>query len=1100
MMVDARIGSVIAGYRIESLLGRGGMGVVYLAEHSRLQRKAALKVLPADVAADENFRRRFIRESQIAASIDHPNIIQIYDAGEADGVLYIAMRHVDGLDLSATIKSEGALGFGRTILILTQVADALDAAHAEGLVHRDVKPANILMASGPEGDHVFLSDFGLTKRGAAESHLTSSGEVLGTIDYMAPEQIEGKPVDGRADLYSLGCVAYECLSGHKPYERDTDVAVLWAHMMAPLPVLGDLRDVPPSVEDVLGRALAKSPEERFATCREFVTALAAELPEGAGAVPKPVRARRRRRGVQRIIGTWPGRVVAALLAVALAIGGYLAIRPSAKPIDLTALANVVAGLDPASGSVRTAFRAGGLPSAVAFSNGELWVANRASGTIQKLDPNTGRAQTVGTITNPTAMSVGGGLAWVLGGFPGSSISSFKLTTGEKGTTIDLGTSSEDIAVGGESVWATDLDHRALLRIDPASQQVKSIDVGGVPTGVAFGRGSVWVTVDGGGKDEVLRIDPKSEGVKRIQLKARPNSVAVGDEGVWVTEGDDHAIVAIDPAKNLAGRTVRVGFDPVRMAMGGGAVWTADHEGRTVSRVDVRTGKVRTTALGLFPTGIAVGSGRVWVTANPDTVKLQSAICPDEVPVNDPTTCWTLTVPERHTDPGGRSIQLWVERIKTPQGITPAPDPVVVVGQNLAEHVTYAGTSQPLPARTHREAISLDLRGTGLSTPKLTCPEVEGLPSTSYALRLRDGRKEFLDAVKACHDRLVAQGVDLGSYNITEAAEDVEDLRRAIGVGQWNLRGLSYSSRVAFEVMRDFPAGVRAAWMDSPEYPQADYFAQVALGAPEGLDSLQKLCAADTACKAHFPDLPGTFDKAVASLNAHPVTVTVKDAALTKNKPVPVVIDGDLLARFVRHDIASTPNVPLMPARIYAAAAGRFGNSPDSLAGSYVNALKFCKGFRAPCQLPIDFSGGLALSMICHDEAPFANRSALPTAGIFFEDYGKNPYLDACGIWDVGAASPVTHTAVTTSIPVLIFHGQFDTYAPPSTATKWAKGLQRSFVYAVPGYGINVVGGDNCPIGIRNAWIQNPIVAPEVGCLANMPKTVTGTISVAETSY
>jgi serine/threonine protein kinase len=210
MAEDTRVGTELAGYQIEGVIGRGGMSVVYLAEHVRLGRKVALKVLAPELAGSERFHDRFLRESKLAASIDHPNIVPIYDADETGGVLYIAMRYVEGLDLKQTIRDNGPLEPVRASVIVDQIASALDAAHARGLVHRDVKPANVLLT---QGDHVYVSDFGLTKRAVSVSGLTETGQLIGTIDYVAPEQIRGDPVDHRADVYSLGCLLFECLTG-----------------------------------------------------------------------------------------------------------------------------------------------------------------------------------------------------------------------------------------------------------------------------------------------------------------------------------------------------------------------------------------------------------------------------------------------------------------------------------------------------------------------------------------------------------------------------------------------------------------------------------------------------------------------------------------------------------------------------------------------------------------------------------------------------------------------------------------------------------------------------------------------------------------------
>src|SRR5437867_6228025 len=213
-----RVGTEVAGYRIEGLIGRGGMSVVYLAEHVRLGRKVALKLLSPELSENEKFRERFLRESKIAASIDHPNIVPIYDSDEAEGTLFIAMRYVQGTDLRGLIRSRAPLEPPRVVSLATQIASALDAAHMHGLVHRDVKPGNVLLT---HEDHVYVADFGLTKRALSVSGLTETGQLVGTIDYIAPEQAKGDPVDGRADVYSLGCLAYECLTAEVPFERDT---------------------------------------------------------------------------------------------------------------------------------------------------------------------------------------------------------------------------------------------------------------------------------------------------------------------------------------------------------------------------------------------------------------------------------------------------------------------------------------------------------------------------------------------------------------------------------------------------------------------------------------------------------------------------------------------------------------------------------------------------------------------------------------------------------------------------------------------------------------------------------------------------------------
>jgi serine/threonine-protein kinase len=274
---DLSPGTEFAGYRIEAVLGRGGMSVVYLAEHLALGRKVALKLLAPQLADDDRFRERFVRESRIAAGMEHPNIVPIYEAGEAEGFLFIAMRYVPGTDLGRLIRREDTLGLERALWIIRETAAALDAAHARGLVHRDVKPGNILVVpgEGSEGrDLVYLSDFGLTKRvEGGTGGLTQTGQFLGTVDYVAPEQIEGKPVDARADVYALACVLFECLTGKVPFERDTQVAALYAHFgESPPRVSASRPDVSGEIDEVVAKALSKSTDGRYASCGSFATA------------------------------------------------------------------------------------------------------------------------------------------------------------------------------------------------------------------------------------------------------------------------------------------------------------------------------------------------------------------------------------------------------------------------------------------------------------------------------------------------------------------------------------------------------------------------------------------------------------------------------------------------------------------------------------------------------------------------------------------------------------------------------------------------------------------------------------------------------------
>jgi serine/threonine protein kinase len=319
MTSDRRIGTELGGYRLGEPLGRGGTSVVYRAEHVRLGRPAALKLLSARVGEDD-FRERFLRESQVAAALDHPSIVPVYDAGEAeDGLLYIAMACIDGSDLKTLLASEGQLPLRRALRIVGQIGAALDAAHARGLVHRDVKPANILVA---EDDRAYLSDFGVAKH-LSSNGTTRTGSFIGTIDYCAPEQVEGRDVDSRTDVYALACVLYECLAGEPPFARPSEVAVLNAHLHAPPPKLSRAApELPPRLEEVIEKALSKSPLDRYPTCGEFLAAARTAAAE-------------RRVDRSRLAVSVTLLLLAAALGAGAALGVHALVTGSSEPQTVT---------------------------------------------------------------------------------------------------------------------------------------------------------------------------------------------------------------------------------------------------------------------------------------------------------------------------------------------------------------------------------------------------------------------------------------------------------------------------------------------------------------------------------------------------------------------------------------------------------------------------------------------------------------------------------------------------------------------------------------------------------------------------------------------
>jgi serine/threonine protein kinase len=340
-------GAEFAGFRIERTLGHGGMGIVYLAREARLDRLVALKVIRAELAEDERFRARFREESRTAASIEHPRVVTVFGAGERDGLVYVAMRFVPGRDLGRMIKVRGTLPGDEAASLIAQVADGLDAVHAAGLVHRDVKPANVLVGEpGPadDGPTAYLTDFGLAKIAASTSGLTATGEVIGTVDYMAPEQIEGRRVDARTDVYALGCVLFHALTGQVPFPERESSAKMWAHLNESPPAVGAWNG---ELDPVIRRALAKDPAQRYpsagdlgraavaATRAEAVTepehvvgvGEAAPLPETVPlAVTAPTdRLPRRRRKPRRRLRRFAIALLALFIAAGLGVAAVIGV-------------------------------------------------------------------------------------------------------------------------------------------------------------------------------------------------------------------------------------------------------------------------------------------------------------------------------------------------------------------------------------------------------------------------------------------------------------------------------------------------------------------------------------------------------------------------------------------------------------------------------------------------------------------------------------------------------------------------------------------------------------------------------------------------------
>jgi YVTN family beta-propeller protein len=615
---DTLVGSEVGGYQVDILLGRGGMGAVYRARDADLGRTVALKVLAPEFAGNERFRERFLRESRLAASLDHPHIVPIFRAGEADGVLFLAMRYVEGTDLSRLVEDEGPLDPERVVALVEQAASALDAAHEQGLVHRDVKPSNMLIARSAGREHCYLADFGLTKRTGSISGLTATRQVVGTLNYIAPEQIRGGETDARADVYSLACVLHECLTGAPPFERATDVAVLWAHVHEEPPLVSSRRpELPKAVDPVLARGLAKEPADRYASCGELVAAVRNALaPEPAIAPRRPLRA---------------ATAAAAALAVggAIALGAFLAFGRGSAAI--TVLPNSVAVINPASNKLVADIHVGVGPEAVVAGPNAVWVANTQDDTVSRIDPKTRRlvGGAIHVADHPTDLAVGGDAVWVALG----PLTAVTRITAENvalkpipalGEGAACGSSPASVAFGGGFVWYA-CESADLGRVDPRAGTGTEIgyDAGILESAsavepafmdVAFGLDRLWLV--NRSANAVTELE-ESRAVRTITVGPGPVAIAVGQGSLWVACFDDDTVWRIDipgPGQPATPTSIPVGDGPADVAVGEGGVWVVNRNDGTVSRIDPERNEVAATiAIGHEPRRIAAGGNAVWVT-------------------------------------------------------------------------------------------------------------------------------------------------------------------------------------------------------------------------------------------------------------------------------------------------------------------------------------------------------------------------------------------------------------------------------------------------------------------------------------------------------
>jgi serine/threonine-protein kinase len=640
---DPRIGSELLGYRVEALVGRGGMGVVYRAYDRRLKRKVALKLVAPELSEDVRFRERFLAETELVASLEHPNVVPVYDAGEVDGHLYLAMRYVEGEDLKALLGRKGVLEPARSLAICTQVAGALDAAHARGLVHRDVKPSNVLL--DPD-EHVYLADFGLTRRLGERDARVSAGVSLGTPAYVSPEQVRGDEVDGRADLYSLACLLEECLTGEPPFRRGSELALMWAHLEQE-PPRASVRNtaLPAAIDGVFAKGLAKEPGERQASCGELVEAAREAL------------------GLREVIVVRDRRplllgAAGVLLAVAVAIVAVVLSGGDGRPAAaIPAVSDrTIVRLDPETNEIAAVVDVGPGLKAVAVGGQTAWVYNVTEGTVSAIDTATNEVERVSRISSaptesafwngpliaadaagawvvgsrgdqgvltrvrvgspyhleyplpsaqtPVAVALGLGSIWVLarnadlfGGASEEVLLRISPGTGAVAARAVLpgspgqgGGTVFGIAVGEGAVWVTNAEAGVLYRIDPASSAITGrVELGGVliPPSIAYG--FVWASVTGPERTELLRVHPPSLRVTRVDATCACLDVAASDGSVWWNGVQSGAIERIDPRSARVVSTTRVTSAGSRAALLGSAASAS----------------------------IAAGADAVWATVSPE---------------------------------------------------------------------------------------------------------------------------------------------------------------------------------------------------------------------------------------------------------------------------------------------------------------------------------------------------------------------------------------------------------------------------------------------------------------------------------------------------
>jgi streptogramin lyase len=588
------------------------MGVVFRATQLALQRPVALKAIAPELAADAEYRERFQSESHLAASIDHPNVIPVYEAGEFDDTLYLIMRWIDGTDLRQLLNRSPQVSARRAIRLLRPVASALAAAHRHGLVHRDVKPANVLIARSYEDDdeHVYLTDFGIARRNDAKS-LTGTGKFVGTIDYMAPERIEGRKGDASCDTYSLGCMLFEALTGHVPFNQPTDIAKMFAHVNGQVPRAGDEVDgVPELLDEIITKSMAKRPEDRFASASEMTAALGRALME---------------------LETGERTIVSSSRATALS---------PARTAQPTELAEPAGGVSEPAGGVSEPAAARSEPTVViptpaGTGRGPPPTAPASAATVAQPAAPGSRRSPIFWVLPIAALVVAAVLVVILsgGGKSAGALVEIHASGLTQGRTITVSGPAGSISVGSQNLWVSLPGRDEIVRTSVATGAQQTFPAAGSPTAIAAGVSAVWVAEPGlqalgqfngdsgkqvhsaklAGTPAAIAIDQQdssawvadsSGAISHVALggnvtgtpghSAPPaSSLGFGEGAVWGTNGASHGLIRVDPGTSGSTTTFSAGSSPIGVALDQG-VWTANANGH-LTRFDPQPGQLRLNA-------------------------------------------------------------------------------------------------------------------------------------------------------------------------------------------------------------------------------------------------------------------------------------------------------------------------------------------------------------------------------------------------------------------------------------------------------------------------------------------------------------------------